>query len=82
VPWLNGVAPTNNDTGQKFDVAMDLSGLFDSGDDDSVDAGVTSGSDPSGWDPIDVEGNAGGCVPEDSKPAADGSQPPICAASQ
>jgi len=34
---------------------VDTSALY--GDDGVVDGGVTSGADPSGWDPINVNGN-------------------------
>jgi hypothetical protein len=44
---------------------LDLSGL--DLDLSSVDAGVTSGADPSGWDPIDVDGRVDSCVNEGGK---------------
>jgi hypothetical protein len=46
---------------------LDLSGLeLDAG---NVDAGVTSGADPSSWDPIDVDqaGRVDTCVDEGGK---------------
>jgi len=59
VPWLNGVAATNNDNEKnREDIGnvIDFTQLSDSDDDDDIDAGVTSGSDPSGWDPINIDG--------------------------
>jgi hypothetical protein len=59
VPWLNGLAKTtdNGDEGEDVDVVLDISALSDGTGDDFVDAGVTSGSDASSWDPIDVSPN-------------------------
>ena len=54
---------------------IDLSGL--ELDNSSVDAGVTSGADPSGWDPIDVDGRVDSCVNETAK-GGDKSAPAVC----
>jgi len=56
VPWLNGLAKAADDEQRDdVDVVLDVSELSASGGDDLVDAGVTSGSDSSGWDPINVD---------------------------
>jgi hypothetical protein len=49
VPWLG----TDDDDDDDDDDGAVLA-LLDSGD-DSVDDPVTSGSDPTSWDPIDVD---------------------------
>jgi hypothetical protein len=52
-------------------IALDL------GEDTQIDAGVTSGADPSEWDPIDIdEGRVDSCV--DANGAGAGTGPAIC----
>jgi hypothetical protein len=53
VPWLYG--DDDSDRKNDDDVIVDLSDLI--GDDSVIDAGVTSGSDPTSWDPIEVGKN-------------------------
>ena len=58
VPWLNGVAKVTDDSKEDrkdVDVVIDVSELSGGADDDLVEAGVTSGSDSSAWDPINVD---------------------------
>ncbi|MEO8455185.1 MAG: hypothetical protein ABI454_08495 [Sphingomicrobium sp.] len=56
VPWLNGLAKAaDGDDREDLDVVLDVSELSDTGGDDLIDAGVTSGSDASSWDPITVD---------------------------
>ena len=56
VPWLNGLAKAADDEQRDdVDVVLDVSELAAGTSDDLVDAGVTSGSDSSGWDPINVD---------------------------
>ena len=45
-----------------------------------IDTGVTSGADPSEWDPIDIdaEGRVDTCVSQDAKKAGDKSAPAVC----
>jgi hypothetical protein len=58
VPWLNGLAKTTDgDDREDVDAVIDISELSDGTGDDVVDAGVTSGSDASSWDPINVNPN-------------------------
>jgi len=45
-------------------------------DDAQIDAGVTSGADPSEWDPIDVEGRVDSCDANGGGAGADA--PAIC----
>ncbi|HVI04800.1 MAG TPA: hypothetical protein VM711_01740, partial [Sphingomicrobium sp.] len=46
-----------------------------------IDAGVTSGADPSSWDTIEVESPNKGCASEGGKSqGAKGSAPAICQA--
>ena len=52
MPWLYGDEEAD-DQDDDEDV-VDLSELF--GDNGSVDDGVTSGADPTSWDPINVDG--------------------------
>ena len=53
VPWLNGLAKAADD-----DDRDDVEVVLDDGTgDDLIDAGVTSGSDASAWDPLNVEPN-------------------------
>ena len=55
---------------------LDLSLLGTSDDGSEIDTGVTSGADPSEWDPIEVEGRADGC---DSNGGGGGANAPaIC----
>ena len=54
--WLD--QPDQDDDDDDDDELVDLSQLGD--DEGDVDSGVTSGADPSGWDPIDVDGNQRG----------------------
>ena len=49
VPWLE--SPDGEDE-EEEEEGVDLSGLL--GDDDSIEDGITSGADPSDWDPIDI----------------------------
>jgi hypothetical protein len=56
VPWLNGLAKAADGEDQEdLDVVLDVSELSDTAGDDLIDAGVTSGSDASSWDPITVD---------------------------
>jgi hypothetical protein len=57
----------NDHPEREFDVVLDLSGL--ELDNSTFDAGVTSGADPSTWDPIDIdqEGRVDSCVDEGGK---------------
>jgi hypothetical protein len=58
VPWLNGLAKAADDEERDdVDVVLDVSELSTGTSDDLVDAGVTSGSDASAWDTINVEPN-------------------------
>jgi len=50
VPWLYGDQDVGDDDDD--DDVVDLSELF--GDDGDIDSGVTSGADPTNWDPIEV----------------------------
>ena len=53
--------------------------LLDLGQDwqiDTIDTGVTSGADPSEWDPIDVEGRGDSCDANGAGAGADA--PAIC----
>jgi hypothetical protein len=50
VPWLYG--DEDADDQDDDDDVVDLSELFG---DDVIDGGVTSGADPSSWDPIDID---------------------------
>jgi hypothetical protein len=45
-------------------------------DDPQIDTGVTSGADPSEWDPIDVEGRVDSCDANSGGAGADA--PAIC----
>jgi hypothetical protein len=57
VPWINGDEEGDNqDDDDDDDQIIDESGLFGS-DDGSVEDGVTSGADPTSWDPINIDGN-------------------------
>jgi hypothetical protein len=59
VPWLDADAGADDQDqdGDDDDEAIDLSGLDDENPDGDVDAPVTSGSDPTSWDPIDIVQN-------------------------
>ena len=49
MPWLEG--PDGEDE-EEEEEGVDLSGLI--ADDDSIEDGITSGADPSDWDPIEI----------------------------
>ena len=49
LPWLE--EPDEEDE-EEEEEGVDLSGMF--GDDESLDSGITSGADPTGWDPIEI----------------------------
>ena len=49
MPWLED--PDEEDE-EEEEEGVDLSGLFN--DDDTIDNGITSGADPSDWDPIEI----------------------------
>ena len=49
MPWLED--PEGEDE-EEEEEGVDLSGLFD--DDENIDNGITSGADPSDWDPIEI----------------------------
>ncbi len=55
MPWLGN--DTADDEDDDDDEEVDLSGLFT--DNDTVDDGVTSGADPSDWDPIEIAARGG-----------------------
>jgi hypothetical protein len=60
VEWLWGDLGQGNDDEQKDEdeEGIDVSQLGESDNgDNTVDSGVTSGADPSSWDPIDIENN-------------------------
>ena len=50
MPWLED--PEEEDE-EEEEEGIDLSGLF-SDEDDAIENGITSGADPSGWDPIEI----------------------------
>ena len=50
MPWLED--PDSEDEEEEEEEGVDLSGLFI--DDDTIDNGITSGADPSSWDPIEI----------------------------
>jgi hypothetical protein len=56
--WLDADQADQDDQDEDDEELVDLSQLGnEDSDDNTVDSGVTSGADPSGWDPIDVDGN-------------------------
>ena len=58
--WLWGDIGLGDDDkkqGEDEDEEVDVSDLGGSDTDNTVDSGVTSGADPSSWDPIDIENN-------------------------
>ena len=57
VLWLDG-DPNADDQGEKKDKddVIDVSELGNGNGDGTVDSPVTSGADPSSWDPINVDG--------------------------
>ena len=58
VEWLYGDLGSGDQDDQDDDGdVVDVSQLGGSDGDNTVDSGVTSGADPSSWDPIDIEGN-------------------------
>ncbi|HEX2803325.1 MAG TPA: hypothetical protein VHN55_05000, partial [Sphingomicrobium sp.] len=67
IPWLDDGVGTDDQEDEEDEV-IDVSGLF--GDSDLIDAGVTSGADPTAWDPIGIDrrpdspGNSGGGKPD------------------
>jgi hypothetical protein len=64
---------------------VDFSQLASADDDATqIDTGVTSGADPSEWDPIDIDagGRVDTCVSEDGKKSGDKSGPAVCQSAQ
>jgi hypothetical protein len=58
VPWLDSGSGADDQKKQEDDNDLiDVSELGDSNQDSTVDSPVTSGSDPSSWDPIAIDGN-------------------------
>jgi hypothetical protein len=62
VTWLYGDLDQGEDDDEKKKDkerkgSVDLSQLGDSEGSETVESGVTSGADPSSWDPIDINGN-------------------------
>jgi hypothetical protein len=50
VPWLDD--PDAEEDEEDEEEGVDLSGLL--GGDDTIENGITSGADPSDWDPIEI----------------------------
>jgi hypothetical protein len=55
VPWLSDGASSDDRKKKGDDDIIDLSLLGGSDDQGDLDSPVTSGSDPSSWDPIDID---------------------------
>jgi hypothetical protein len=70
VPWLEEDEDEDEDEdgGQGGDVIE----LADFSGDDLIDAGVTSGADPSNWDPIAVDGPK---LQDDNRPTPEAREP-------
>jgi hypothetical protein len=76
IPWIGTGEDSSDDADDDDDQgAADESGLF--GDDTIIETGVTSGADPSAWDPIGVDrrpenpGNAPLDRPPNTQPSGD-----------
>jgi hypothetical protein len=54
IPWLGTGITGDGDDSDDDSSVVDESGLY--GDGTLIDAGVTSGADPTAWDPIGVDG--------------------------
>jgi hypothetical protein len=71
IPWI-GSDQESSEHEDDDDEGVDESGLF--GDDTIIETGVTSGADPSAWDPIGVDrppdgpGNAPPTAPPNTQP--------------
>ena len=55
--WLDGGPSADDQAKEDDDDVIDVSELGDGNQDGNVDSPVTSGSDPSSWDPINIDGN-------------------------
>ena len=73
IPWIGNDDSSDDEDDEDEDV--DESGLF--GDGTIIETGVTSGADPSAWDPIGIErrpespGNAPPGTPPNTQPPGD-----------
>jgi hypothetical protein len=76
---LLGSDDSTKKKGGEEEIVLDFSQLSTTEDTNEIDTGVTSGADPSEWDPIDIdaEGRVDTCDNSDGKQAA-----AVCKSSQ